>query len=104
MTRMTQRRQGRSFAYRDLWNVQFLICHSALIPADLITLAHFSVSLAISLPNSVGEPESTVPPRPVNRALKLGSSSPALTSRLILSTIAAGVSFGAAMPCQTLAS
>src|SRR5262249_50036132 len=30
--------------------------HSGLIPADLITLAHFSVSSAMSLPKSAGEP------------------------------------------------
>ena len=28
--------------------------HSGLMPADLITLAHFSVSSAISLPKSLG--------------------------------------------------
>ena len=32
------------------------------MPANLITLAHFSVSSAISLPNSAGEAGRTVPP------------------------------------------
>ncbi len=30
--------------------------HSGLMPANLITLAHFSVSSAINLPKSAGEP------------------------------------------------
>ena len=46
--------------------------HSALMPADLITLPHFSVSSAMSLPNSAGEPASTVPPRSASRALNFG--------------------------------
>ena len=37
--------------------------HSGLIPADLMTLAHFSISLAMSLLKSAGEPASAVPPR-----------------------------------------
>src|SRR5712672_2389531 len=36
--------------------------HSALILAARITLPHFSVSSAISLPKSEGDPASTVPP------------------------------------------
>jgi hypothetical protein len=81
-----------------------MTAYSILMLAARITLAHLSVSSAMSLPKSAGEPGSTIPPRPVNRAFKLGLASPALTSRLILSTIATGVSFGAAIPCQTLAS
>ena len=34
--------------------------YSGLIPANLITLAHFLVSEAMCLPNSAGEPGSTV--------------------------------------------
>jgi len=41
---------------------------SSLIPANLITLAHFSVSSARSFPNSAGEPASTEPPRSAMRA------------------------------------
>src|SRR5262245_12045363 len=37
--------------------------HSALMLASRITLAHFSVSSAMSLPKSPGEPPSVVPPR-----------------------------------------
>ena len=37
------------------------------------TLAHFSVSSAISLPKSAGEPGNTVAPRSANRAFSLGS-------------------------------
>ena len=35
---------------------------SGFAPANLTTLPHFSVSSAISLPKSAGEPGSTVPP------------------------------------------
>ena len=48
--------------------------HSALMPANPITLAHFSVSSARSLPNSAGEPETTVPPMSASRTLILGSA------------------------------
>src|SRR5262249_53420634 len=78
--------------------------HSGLMPADLITLAHFSVSSAISLLKSAGEPASPVPPRSASRALMLGSARPALISLLSLSTISAGVFLGAPIPYQTLAS
>src|SRR5262249_38142808 len=43
--------------------------HSGLMPANLTTLAHFSVSAATKLPKSEGEPAITVPPRSANRAL-----------------------------------
>ena len=46
--------------------------HSGLIPANVTTLAHFSVSVATKLPKSEGEPAITVPPRSANRALSLG--------------------------------
>src|SRR5579859_2855545 len=36
--------------------------HSALAPENFTTLPHFSVSSAISLPKSAGEPSSAVPP------------------------------------------
>src|SRR5262245_1367800 len=41
--------------------------HAALIPANLITLAHLSVSSAMSLPKSAGEPARAVPPRSASR-------------------------------------
>ena len=52
--------------------------HSGLMPANLITLAHFSVSSAMSLPKSAGEPASTVPPNSASRAFILGSAIAAL--------------------------
>ena len=72
--------------------------HSGLMSANLTTLPHFSVSSAMSLPKSAGEPASTVPPRSASRAFILGSARPALISLLSLSTISAGVFFGAPMP------
>src|SRR5262249_58432857 len=57
---------------------------SALTPANLTTLAHFSVSSAISFPNSAGESASAAPPRSASRALILGSARPALISLLSL--------------------
>src|SRR5262245_34605403 len=75
-----------------------------LMPETLITLAHFSVSSAISFPNSAGDPGSTTPPRSARRAFILGSSRAALTSLLSLSTISAGVAFGAPTPHQMFAS
>ena len=72
--------------------------HSGLMLAARITLAHFSVSSAMSLPKSAGEPASTVPPRSASRALILGSARPALISLLSLSMISAGVFLGAPTP------
>ena len=72
--------------------------HSGLMFAVRITLAHFSVSSAMSLPKSAGEPASTVPSRSASRALNLGSASAALISLLSLSTISAGVFLGAPRP------
>ena len=46
--------------------------HSGLMPANLITFPHFSVSSAISLPNSAGEPGSTVAPKSAKRAFDHG--------------------------------
>src|SRR5262249_21393597 len=46
----------------DRKNIRWPADHSALIPADLMTLAHFSVSSAISLAKSAAEPASAVPP------------------------------------------
>ena len=71
--------------------------------ANLTTLPHFSVSSAMSLPKSVGDPGSTVPPNS-SRALILGSVTPALISLLSLSTISAGVFLGAPTPQTALAS
>src|SRR6516164_11751345 len=76
--------------------------HSALMPANLTTLAHFSVSAATKLPKSEGEPAITVPPRSASRALSWGSATAALISLLSLLTISAGVPVGAPTPYQPL--
>src|SRR5262249_13879215 len=46
--------------------------HSGLIWAARITLAHFSVSPASSLPNAAGVSTSALPPRSAKRPLILG--------------------------------
>src|SRR5262249_36777814 len=85
-----------------LWNVR--LHQSALAPENLITSAHFSVSVAMNLAKSEDEPGNTAAPRSANRAFSFGSARPALISLLSLSTISAGVSLGAPMPCSALAS
>ena len=72
--------------------------------AARITLAHFSVSSAMSSPKSAGEPGSAVAPHSASRAFILGSARAALTSVLSFATISAGVFLGAPMPYQELAS
>jgi hypothetical protein len=83
---------------------RWVASQSALMLAARITLAHFSVSSAMSFPKSAGEPGSEAALRSANRALNLGSASPALISLLSLSIISTGVFFGAAMPLHVLAS
>src|SRR5262249_39795898 len=78
--------------------------HSALMPADLITLAHFSVSSVMCLPKSVGEPPKGVAPRSASRACILGSDRAALIALLRVSITSAGVLLGAQKPPQKLAS
>src|SRR6516162_113143 len=78
--------------------------HSGLTWAARITLAHFSVSSARSLPNSAGLSANGVPPRSAKRALILGSARAAAISLLSLSTIAGGVFLGAPTPSQSPAS
>src|SRR5262249_60081371 len=77
---------------------------SGLMFASRTTLLHFSVSSAMSLPKSVGEPGSTVPPESAIRALILGSVRAALVSWLGFPLTSAGVPLGAPRPNQTLAS
>ena len=72
--------------------------------AARITLPHFSVSLAISLPKSAAEPASGVAPKLPSHALIVGSRRPALISWLSLSMISAGVFLGAPTPSHALAS
>ena len=52
--------------------------YSALMPASRMTLPHFAVSAAMSLPKSAGEPASNMPPISAIRALMVASASPAL--------------------------
>src|SRR5262249_39200045 len=92
----------RAFRLTDVRNAR--LHQSALAPVNLTTLPHFSVSSAMSLPKSAGEPASAVPPRSASRAFMLGSARAALTSLLSLSTISVGVFLGAPRPCQLLAS
>src|SRR6516162_9519496 len=68
----------------------------------LTTLPHFSVSSAMSLPKSAGEPGSAVAPHSASRAFNLGSARAASISVLSLSAISAGVLRGAPMPVQKL--
>src|SRR5262245_16016240 len=99
--RLNEAMRGTGF-----WNTRMVAAarhHSGLMPANLITLAHFSVSSAMSLPKSVGDPRSTVPPNS-SRALILRSTRPVLISLLSLSTISAGVFLGAPRPHTALAS
>src|SRR5262245_29661300 len=85
-----------------LWNVR--LHQSALAPENLITSAHFSVSVAMNLAKSEDEPGNTAAPRSANRAFSFGSARPALISLLSLSTISVGVFLGTPIPCQPLAS
>src|SRR5262245_24241214 len=77
---------------------------SALMPANLTTLPHFSVSLAISRPKSAGVIGIGVPPKSSSRAFIFGSTRAPLVSLLSFSTMSAGVFLGAPMPYQPLAS
>src|SRR5262249_25957651 len=74
--------------------------HSGLMFAARTTLPHFSVSSAISLPKSAGEPASGLPPRSASRALILWSTRPALISMLSFSMTSMGVFFGGSKPNQ----
>src|SRR6516162_10998136 len=68
--------------------------HSGLMPANFITLAHFSVSSAMSFLNWAGDLANGVAPRSASRPINLVSASAALISLLSASTISAGVSLG----------
>src|SRR5713101_900025 len=73
-------------------------------PENLTAFSHFAVSDPITLPKSAGVPPIGMPPRSASRTFILGSASASLTDLLILSTILAGVPFGAPMPNHALAS
>src|SRR5262245_13250109 len=84
--------------------VQRIPDHSALMPANLMTLAHFAVSSTMSFSKSNGAPRRSVSPSSANRALVLGSTRAALTDVLSRLTISAGVFLGATRPCHETAS
>src|SRR5262249_34042872 len=68
-----------------------LTSQSAFRPANFTTLAHFSMSSAISLPSAAGGPGgSTMPPRSAMRALIFASEMAALISLLRIATTSAG--------------
>src|SRR5262249_34538939 len=105
----SQRAQQEPKVHTDSRNVMEFFSrscpgYSGLMPANLITLAHFSVSSAINFPKSAGEPGSTAAPCSANRALIVGSARPALISLLSLSTLSVGVFLGAPTPNHTDAS
>src|SRR5262249_7880587 len=99
-TRSRRRRYSRNGRYGMCSRAD----HSGLMPANLITLAHFSVSFAMNFPKSAGVIGIGTPPRSMRRCLILGSARPALNSLLSVSTISAGVPLGAPTPYQVLAS
>src|SRR5580692_4569025 len=65
--------------------------YSVLILADRITLAHFSVSSAMSLPNSADVIDSGRTPKSTRRVRVPGSATMALIALLSLSMMAGGV-------------
>src|SRR5262249_48055653 len=77
---------------------------SGLMPADLTTFAHFSVSSSMSLPKSAGELAIAMAPKSASLVLILGSTSAALISLLSRSMISTGVFLGAPTPRILLAS
>ena len=71
---------------------------NGLMFANLITFAHRSVSSTTSLWNSAGDIIKIGLPRFSSRALIVGSTSAAFTSRLSRVTISVGVFAGAPIP------
>jgi hypothetical protein len=57
----------------------------ALIPANVITFAHFSISSATNLLNAAGVSTIGSTPNAMRRALRTGSTTPPLISALSLS-------------------
>src|SRR5262249_56774556 len=78
------------------------VFHSSLMPANAITSAHFSVSAAISLPNSAGELGYGILPNAAQCDLTFASARPALITALSLSTMLAAGPLYAAMPPTVL--
>src|SRR5262245_13927878 len=78
--------------------------HTGLMLAARITLPHFWVSSARSLPKSDGDTPNGVPPKSAIRAFILESARPALISLLIFSMTSSGVPLGAPIPYHALTS
>ena len=76
---------------------------TSLIFANLMTLAHFSALLAMSVSNSAGEPVNIMPPKAAKRAFISGSVLPALIVLFRASMISGGVFLGAPTPYHPLA-
>ena len=77
---------------------------SGLMPANLITLPHLSVSSDMNFPKAADVIGIGSAPKANSRALIIGSARTALISLWSLSMIAAGVSLGAPSPYQPIAS
>ena len=107
-TRTTKTQSGhrtdgiRGTKFKEYW--YGLPNYSGFIPANLTTLPHFSISAAMSLPKSVGDPGSTVVPRSASLAFILASARAALISLFSLPMIAEAVFLGAPRPNAALAS
>src|SRR5580700_8556082 len=78
--------------------------YSGLMLAVRMTLAHFSVSSAMSLAKAPLVIGVGMPPISANRDTSLGSATAALISWLSLATISGGVPLGAPMPNHWLTS
>jgi hypothetical protein len=71
-----------------------------LVPENVTTLPHFSVSSTMNLPNSSGELTNAWEPQLAINPLILGSARPALISLLSPSMISVGVFRGAPTQLQ----
>src|SRR5215813_2777272 len=78
--------------------------HCTVIPAELITLAHLSVSSAMNFANLADVNGIGSTPRSASRAFDLGSARAAVIALLSLLMISAGVLLGAPRPYQPNAS
>src|SRR5262249_17954679 len=77
--------------------------YSGLIPANLITSAHFLTSALTNTLNSAGVITRGSTPKAMRRAFRVRSAAPALISAFSLSMTAVGEPVGAQMPNQPTA-
>src|SRR5262245_66654144 len=73
-TLLPTRRAEPFVAFQNI--MECLAAHSGLMPANLITLAHFSVSSRLSFPKWAGKTGSPGPPRSAARSRGLGRARP----------------------------